>query len=428
MKVHHFYDIQGDELEWRSFDYLRGQLEVASSFLSSYAVEDILKVLECFHNKIQKSASLFAEIPYLPFFATFCAPSSMRRVLQGCFENYLGLDHCVGGSVRVDRRYRIYPKGVVLNWVSGNIPTLAFATTIYALLTKNVSILRLSARSDKRIVKRLYGLLFEAWLEVHGNDGLKSCFVFLSFDSDDDHTIREVSAISDARILWGGDEAIKNLRDLGDANCEDLYFGDRYSATLVPKGATSSKRWQKFVSRFVSDVVLFDQSGCVSPHYLFLEDPDGSLSIDEILENLSFEFQKQLLKDKISSGSRSGIAQKVLAKRIRCLSQGGRWVGPADCRYTIFHERLIELPERIFGCNVFCTTVSDLSQMAEILNNKLQTLSLFAESSNDLIDRVAFDIGADRVTPVGSAKIFDIPWDGQLIPQKLVSIKSTYRT
>lgn len=428
MKVHHFYDTQGKGLEWRSFEHLREQLEGASSFLSTYSVEDILKVLECFHNKIQKSASLFAEIPYLPFFATFCARSNMERVLQGCFENYLGLDNCVEGSVRVDRRYRIYPKGVVLNWVSGNIPTLAFATTIYVLLTKNVSILRLSARSDQRVVKRLYDLLFEAWLEVHGNEGIKSCFVFLSFDSDDHHTIRELSCISDARILWGGDEAIKNLRDLGDANCEDLYFGDRYSASLVPKGATSSERWQKFVSRFVSDVVLFDQSGCVSPHYLFLEDPDSLLNVDEILEDLSFEFQKQLSKNKLVAGSRAGIAQKVLAKRIRCLTQGGRWLGPADCRYTIFYETLNELPERIFGCNVFCTTVSNLHHVSEILDKKLQTLSLFAESSNDLIDKVAFDIGADRVTPVGSAKIFDIPWDGQLIPQKLVSIKSTYRT
>ena len=52
--------------------------------------------------------------------------------------------------------------------------------------------------------------------------------------SNNDKITEEISNISDVRLIWGGDQTVKNLKKIPTpSRCIDITFPDRYSFSII---------------------------------------------------------------------------------------------------------------------------------------------------------------------------------------------------
>ena len=81
-----------------------------------------------------------------------------------------------------------------------------------------------------------------------------------------------LSKHSDARIIWGGDETIIDLRKNElPIRSIDIAFSDRVSFCLIDTSILKeldSKSFHRIIKDFYNDTFLSDQNACSSPHLI----------------------------------------------------------------------------------------------------------------------------------------------------------------
>lgn len=82
-----------------------------------------------------------------------------------------------------------------------------------------------------------------------------------------------MSGSAQVRIAWGGKEAVETVAKYPSMiDCETVVFGPKLSYAVIAREELSSEHAAKKLARRVSvDVSVFDQSGCASPHNLYIE-------------------------------------------------------------------------------------------------------------------------------------------------------------
>lgn len=75
------------------------------------------------------------------------------------------------------------------------------------------------------------------------------------------------------RIAWGGREAVETVANYPSMiDSETVIFGPKLSYAVIAKEELFSEQAARKLARRVSvDVSVFDQSGCASPHNLYIE-------------------------------------------------------------------------------------------------------------------------------------------------------------
>ena len=65
-----------------------------------------------------------------------------------------------------------------------------------------------------------------------GYEKVRSMTNVISYERNDDIT-REISAVCDARVIWGGDATVSHIRSMSTKpRCLDICFADRYSVCV----------------------------------------------------------------------------------------------------------------------------------------------------------------------------------------------------
>ncbi len=119
------------------------------------------------------------------------------------------------------------PLGVTFHLVPSNVPTVAFYSWLVALLMGNPCVVRLSSRRDPQqeamlaILNELFSL--GEWPEIAARTR------FIRYDHDEGITAW-LSVRCRLRIIWGGDETIRQVRAIPLApTAQELVFPDRRS-------------------------------------------------------------------------------------------------------------------------------------------------------------------------------------------------------
>ena len=90
--------------------------------------------------------------------------------------------------------------------------------------------------------------------------------------NDSDSFTKEISLKCNARLIWGGDKTINNIKKFDTkAKNIDIPFADRYSISLI-----NSEKFLKLpeykvlnlVNNFYNDTYVVDQNACSSPHLI----------------------------------------------------------------------------------------------------------------------------------------------------------------
>ena len=83
----------------------------------------------------------------------------------------------------------------------------------------------------------------------------------------------DLAKSTNIRITWGGQEAVETVSNYPSKfDTEDIIFGPKISFSTISKEVLINERKAKKLARKVAvDSSVFDQTGCASPHNLFIE-------------------------------------------------------------------------------------------------------------------------------------------------------------
>ena len=313
-----------------------------------------------------------------------------------------------------DRHQLLVPRGIAFHIPPRNVETMFVYSWILSLLTGNANIVRLPTKESKTY-ELLFGVIQEVLQRVEFHK-IQETTCLVSYGHEEEIT-EFISAHADIRVIWGGDETIRTIRQFPlKVNAKEMVFADRYSY-----GAIHSFRYlqadpeerQQLARDFYRDVFWYDQEACSSPRILIWTGPH------EITKDASHDFYWRLhkvLEEKLFCLPLGAVLQKQTYLYAKALDLDISAVQTYGDALTV-----VKLPHFDARCREHCgsgllyhLSIEDLREMTHFVNDKDQTLVYYGYEMEDLY-RLAERLngrGLDRIVPIGRALNFDYIWDG----------------
>ncbi|MFI9589576.1 acyl-CoA reductase [Nonomuraea sp. NPDC052265] len=350
--------------------------------------------------------------PELGSLGFFLRPSELARTLEGLRTSH----------VRV-------PRGLVFHLPPANVDTVFVYSWALSALMGNRNVVRLSPRAGavaEVIIDTLRESLADADPVVAATQRI------VSYDRRAEAVTAGLSAACDLRVIWGGDDTVREVRRHPLApHARDLTFPDRSSFAVVNAAAwLCAPRAARVAAAegFVNDSYWFDQAACSSPRTVFWVGADGDC------EAARGDFTEQVSRVLAGRGWDVDAAMAV-EKRVSVygLAADGlvdliEFRGNALANVTL--AAAAAMPRRWLGAGTFAhARVRTLAELIPMVERKDQTLTHFGFSLGELEDlaRGLAGRGVDRMVPVGSALSFHRVWDGVDLPGEFTRLVTVVR-
>lgn len=303
-------------------------------------------------------------------------------------------------------------RGLLFHITPSNVPVNFAFSYFFGLLSGNANIVRVPSKEFpqiKIICDAINGVLENDKYEV-----IKKQTLFLSYEKNKEIT-DYYSSICDGRIIWGGDEAIRNIRQSPmKPKAVEIVFADRFSFAVFHSEAilkASEKEIQDIANRFYNDTYLMDQNACSTPHLL--------LWLGDHKTEAKNKFWSKVVD----------VAKKYDLEPIKVVDKYTQLCELAmernDIKNIWKYENLLytvdikQLPQDIcslrgkFGLFVQYD-IDTLDQIASYITDKVQTLIYYGMDKEELIQFVVDHHlqGIDRIVPLGEALDIGVYWDG----------------
>ena len=365
----------------------------------------------------------YAQVEGIAFLSSWLRKSNLEKVLRINFGSHLS---AVDNPIPADGiSLRVFPRGVVCHWVAGNIPTLAFFYWALATLGKNANIIRVPEES-REVVRKLFRAVELASIEFEGRKYQGSMLLertrVVHFPSTDQALNESMSHVADARVVWGGAEAVRAVTSYPRLeHCEDVVFGPKYSLGVIDqatmKDATARS---EALAAFARQTVMFEQAACSSPQIIFVESPNLDLEelgdlVEDEMKKVCGRFPKRTIEQFTSSQILRARASYGMGKETSVRSS-------TDLTYTILLERGAALREALQSRTLYVMLVDDLNEILPLLSQKIQTIGVAIADAKKCLafsEAAALRGVARCVNPV-LMNIYETPWDGLLPVNRLV--------
>jgi len=358
------------------------------------------KVLEYFDglSKLLNKDPQIRDYPDVATFAFFCRKANMNQ-LKSKFHN--------------EKKIRL-GRGLVFHIAPSNIPVNFAYTLLVGLLAGNSNIVRMPSKDFIQV--RIIVNAINSLSKVPKYADISDRIIIVKYDRENNEPTKEFSAHCDARIIWGGDDTIQQVRKYDiPAQAFDITFADRYSFSLI----NADKFFEEsnpdtLATKFYNDTYLFDQNACTSPHLVIWLGSRHNVKISQIKfwESLyeqvknKYNIQPVLAIDKLTSF----FSQAIDMNNIKLKHNNDN---------LLWRVKLNELSKDIdkFSCNGGYFSeyhAQTFAEVAKIIKRKYQTLSYYGFSKNELAHFIKENtpVGIDRIVPIGRTMEFSLIWDG----------------
>ncbi|MEP6559260.1 MAG: acyl-CoA reductase [Burkholderiales bacterium] len=212
------------------------------------------------------------------YLQTFRAPQLQRFVAQD-FANPKVLDGfqpaLKGGAVRA-----FGPQLLTHVW-AGNVPGLPLWSLACGLLVKAGNIGKLPSAEP------VFATLFARLLcEVH--PPLADCLAVVWWKGGQPGPAATLYGASDIVLAYGGNAALREVRDQVPASTRFIGYGHKLGLTLVGRAALDRQRGPSAARRAALDIARWEQQGCYSSHAVYVE-RGAALSPREFAQHLAAE-------------------------------------------------------------------------------------------------------------------------------------------
>lgn len=304
-------------------------------------------------------------------------------------------------------------RGVIFHIAPSNVPVNFAYSLIVGLLSGNSNIVRIPTKNYDQVEIIIDAINSLAEKGDYGH--ISARIVLVSYNRSHIAT-KHFSSICDVRIVWGGDETIRQIREYAlQPRAFDITFADRYSICLInAESFADESEPDKIASGFFNDTYLFDQNACTSPHLVLWVGSGEQVgkaqqlfwgSLKNIVD-ANYNVQPVIAVDKLTSFFNQAIHMQNISL-----------VNNSD--NLLWRVTLNELSSDIddFRCNSGYFSeyhVKNIEELSSVINKKYQTLAYYGFSKEylaGLIDQLK-PVGIDRIVPIGRTTDFSLIWDG----------------
>jgi len=305
------------------------------------------------------------------------------------------------------------PVGRVLHILPGNVPQSAVVSMLRAILTKNLSVVKMAAEDPFTPIA-----LLQSFADVDPRHPVTRSISTCYWPSASAYG-EPIAHHADAVIAWGGSDAMSWAGKHAGPGTEVIKFGPKRSAGFI--GATTQLREAARKAAF--DICLYDQRACFSVRQLFVERsvyPAFVAALEQALAEMDGILPKGL-------NGLDEAADQALTRAewqffdARCSDPAHDWaIIEADPGAPLRH---------CLGRTVFVHPVERLEDGLAHLDGSVQTVGFFPwEAAHALRDGIAAR-GVSRIVELGMHNVFRSggSHDGMFPLQRLVRFISHER-
>lgn len=359
------------------------------------------------------------------FLSQWCSATHLKKVAGTGLRGNIDYIDSFNPFSESDKHYlKANSRGLVCHWMAGNVQILGMFALVQAIVTKNVNLLKVAAKDGgvfSRLLSAFEGIEYTTpdGYTLKGDDLLKTLAV-VYFPRNATQLGELMSRSANVRIAWGGKEAVETVCNYpAMIDCETVIFGPKISFAVIAKESLSSEQEAKKLARKLTvDISVFDQTGCASPHNLFIE-RGGEVSPERFCEIMADTFPRtemQIPKPDVSTEQISEIHS------IRGVYdfKGKSWGSP-NMSWTILFGDQNELNKPVYSRVIFVHPVNDIEESLVHVEDYVQTIGISAplEKAISFADKATAK-GVARCPMIGRMLNFEMPWDGVFLIDRLV--------
>ncbi len=272
-------------------------------------------------------------------------------------------------------------RGVVFHITPSNIPVQSAVSLVSGLLAGNANIVRVPDREFWEITRISQALCY---LLDNRYPSLKPYVAVVRYGHDDAVT-GYYSGICDARVIWGGNEAVTYIRGIPlSPRAVELCFADRDSVAVIDSDEYLKGDSRRIAKDFYNDTYYTDQNACSSPRIV------------------------------IWTGSRTKEAKRMFWSALE------EYLDGYDLSPAAGSEKLLRLRKDLLAAYkssqgyFFEYTAESLDEIVPLLGKSCQSVEVYGidpQEIKDLVFRHGVR-GVDRIVPVGQALGISLCWDG----------------
>jgi hypothetical protein len=313
--------------------------------------------------------------------------------------------------------------GVLFHIAPSNVPVNFAFSFVFGLLSGNANIVRVPSKPFPQI-----GIICAAIDRLFATDKyreIKAMTALIRYEQNDEITSM-FSANCNARLIWGGDLTIRNIRKLAvQERCVDIAFSDRYSLCVIDAPSLielNDTELTKLSEKFYNDTYLMDQNACSSPHLIVWQGAEKEVAKERFWTEVYHTVGEKYQLAAVSAVDKYTLLCKnaIELNNIKSFKQHSNYV------YRVAVDKMIDNIDEFRGKfgYFFEYDTNDINCIAHIINNKYQTLTYFGVDKSKLLNFIVKNrlSGIDRIVPIGKALDMDIIWDGYDLMRSLSRI------
>ncbi|MDC1096229.1 acyl-CoA reductase [Pelagibacteraceae bacterium] len=303
-------------------------------------------------------------------------------------------------------------RGLVFHICPSNVPTNFIYSFFFGLLSGNSNIVKLPSRDfkEKKIIIAVLNSLFnkEKYKKFRNSN------LFIQYNNEIELT-KEISAKCNARIIWGGDETVNNIRKVWiPERSIELTFPDRYSISIIDTNKLSKSNEstiKKLAKNFYLDGYLMNQMACNSPHCVFWIGKNKEIK-NKFWKYVNYFVEKNFIFDNIHAVDKytNLLENFIYQKKIKKLKRYNNFL------YVVNLNSVIKNIENIRGVSgtFFQLDINDLNTLSQYITKKCQTATYYGLNKESIKNFILNNHlkGLDRFMPIGRALEIDVNWDG----------------
>ena len=313
--------------------------------------------------------------------------------------------------------------GISFHITPSNIPTNFAYSLIFGLLSGNCNIVKVPSRNFPQIdiickeIKRTLSKFPK----------LRDHIKIIKYSRNEEFT-KNISLISDARLIWGGNKTIEEAKSFKTKpNNRDLYFADKNSFCIINYDEykkLTNNQIKLLALNFYNDTYLVDQNACSSPHVIFwlskkkienkVKEKFWMYLNDLIEKKYEFDFSASYFKydrsiDDYLSKKNIKITNNSNIYRVQFSTDDIKSLDTMKAKWGYFYE----------------TNINNIKELFKYSNDSTQTLSYYGfeqEYLKDLLLKSTYK-GIDRAVKIGQTLNISLFWDGYDIISNLTKVR-----
>ncbi len=295
---------------------------------------------------------------------------------------------------------------------AGNIPNPTLMSIVLGVLTRSAQFVK-CARGASFLPRLFAHSIYEADKKLGG------CIEIAEWRGGDAALETVLFAEADCVTATGSDETLADIRSRLPGTTRFLGYGHQLSFAFITSDAFAGGRLRATVEHAATDVVAWDQQGCLSPHVLYVE-TGGNVPPEKFAELLAAELAAREASEprgNISVGEAAIIAARRGIYEVRAAHSPEatrHWFSEGSTAWTVVFEAEPRFQMSCLNRFIYVKGVKDLAealQAADEVRGKVSTVGVAATETKarELALQLAH-WGASRVCPLGAMQNPPLTW------------------